>query len=41
MKDTQIADLKRALATRDLRLSASRAELLELRVQLQVSAVAL
>lgn len=37
MKDTQIADLKRALATKDLRLSVSRAEQLDLRMQLQVS----
>lgn len=37
MKDAQIAELKRALATKDLRLSVSRAEQLDLRMQLQVS----
>ena len=33
----QIAELKRALATKDLRLSVTRAELLDSRMQLQVT----
>ena len=36
MKDAEIAELKRALATKDLRLSMTRSELLDVRIQLQV-----